>query len=141
MPAAFAGSLARRPPRRLSACIRSATALEEKLKRTILACGAAFLFGTGAAAAQSYQDTQPPAPVPSEAAPVPPPPGTLSTTHQVQAVDAYGNRYDKTSTTYRNSSGVAQDSTTTRTIVAAPPPPPPSYRSSTTTTTTTTAPQ
>ncbi len=106
------------------------------MKLTVLACGAALLFGTGIASAQpAYPDAPPP-----PAMPAPPPPGTLATTHKVQAVDAYGNRYEKTQSTYRNENGVAQDSTTTRTY-APPPPPPPAVSSSTTTTTTTTAPQ
>jgi hypothetical protein len=110
------------------------------MKNTLLACSAIVLLGTQMAAAQSaYPDQQPPVAAPP--APVSPPPGVLSTERHVQAVDAYGNRYDKTQTTYRNSNGVAQDTTTTRTTVAPPPPPPPVVSSSTTTTTTTTAPQ
>jgi len=106
------------------------------MRFTALACAAVLMLGTGMAAAQTaYPDA--PSPV---AAPASPPPDTLSTTRKVQAVDAYGNRYEKTETTYRNSNGVAQDSTTTRTTVAPPPPPPP-VTSSSTTTTTTTAPQ
>jgi hypothetical protein len=105
------------------------------MKITLLACTASFLLFTQLAAAQSAYPGQPMA---APATPVSPPPGVLSTERHVQAVDAYGNRYDKTQTTYRNSDGVAQDTTTTRTIVT---PPPPVTRSSTTTTTTTTAPQ
>ncbi len=99
------------------------------MKLTVLACGATLVFTTGLASAQPYP-----------AAPAPPPPGTLSTTRKVEAVDAYGNRYEKTQSTYRNTNGVAQDTTTTRTTVPAPPPPP-AITSTTTSTTTTTAPQ
>jgi hypothetical protein len=99
------------------------------MKLTLLACGATLLLSTGLAAAQS-----------DPAAPVPPPPGTLSSTRKVVAVDAYGNKYEKTQSTYRNTNGVAQDTTTTRTTVPAPPPPP-AITSTTTSTTTTTAPQ
>jgi hypothetical protein len=107
------------------------------MKRFVLAGGVALLLGTGCAAAQTYAPPPPPAP----AAPMSPPPGTLSQEREVHAVDAYGNRYDKKSTTYRDAQGVATDSTTTQTTAAPPPPPPPvtTYRS--TTTTTTTAPQ
>jgi hypothetical protein len=108
------------------------------MKLMILACGASLLLGTGVAAAQSYPDAPPP-PAPP-ATPAPPPPGTLSSTRKEVAVDAYGNRYEKTQSTYRNSNGVAQDTTTTRTTVPAPPPPPVTT-STTTSTTSTTAPQ
>jgi len=108
------------------------------MKISVLACTATLLLGTHIAAAQSANPDQPP-PVAAPPAPVSPPPGVLSSERQVHAVDAYGNRYDKTQTTYRNSNGVAQDTTTTRTTVA--PPPPPVTRSTTTTTITTTAPQ
>ena len=92
--------------------------------------------GAGLASAQSYQDPGTP---PAMAPVAPPPAGTLSTEHEVHAVDAYGNRLDKTETTYRNSNGVAQDSSTTTTAVPAPPPP--VTTSTTTSTTTTNVPQ
>jgi hypothetical protein len=106
------------------------------MKRFVLAGGVALMLGTGVAAAQSYSGYPPP---PPPSGTVPPPPGTLSQEHEVHAVDAYGNRYDKKSTTYRDPQGVATDSTTTQTTVAPPPPPTTVYKS--TTTTTTTAPQ
>ena len=108
------------------------------MKIHALAAITLLLGSAGAASAQPYQD--PGAPPPS--APVAPPPeGTLSTTHEVHAVDAYGNRLDKKESTYRNSNGVAQDSQTTTSVVPAPPPPPPVTSSTTTSTTTSTAPQ
>ena len=73
-------------------------------------------------------------------APMPPPAGTLATTHTERASDGYGDsRYSK-STTYRDANGVARDSQTT-TTTAAPPPPPPPVTTSTTTTDTTSGPQ
>ena len=94
--------------------------------------GAAALCLTALSAQAQSMDGQ--------AAAVPPPPaGTLATTHETHAADAYGNRMDSQSTTYRNSQGVAQDKQTTSTIVAAPPPPPPT--TTTTTTETTTSPR
>lgn len=56
--------------------------------------------------------------------PMAPPVGTLSTTRETHAVDAYGNQVDSKATTYRDAQGVAQDSQTTTTQVPAPPPPP-----------------
>jgi hypothetical protein len=104
-----------------------------------LAAATLLLASAGAASAQPYQDPGTP---PPPAAPVAPPPdGTLSTTHEVHAVDAYGNRLDKKESTYRNSNGVAQDSQTTTSTVPAPPPPPPVTSSTTTSTTTSTVPQ
>ena len=74
-------------------------------------------------------------------APMVPVPGTLSTTRESHAVDAYGNRTDSRATSYSNGTSVAHDSTTTTTSVAPPPPPPVSTTTSSSTTTTTTAPQ
>jgi hypothetical protein len=104
----------------------------------IFAAAALLLASVGVASAQPYQDPAappPPAPV------APPAPGTLSTTHEVHAVDAYGNRLDKTQSTYRDSNGVAQDSSTSIRTVPVPPPAPPVTTSTSTSTTTTTAPQ
>ena len=73
---------------------------------------------------------------PVAAQPVPPPVGTLSTTRETHAQDAYGNETSSKATSYRNSQGVAEDrQTTTRTIV--PPPPPPVSTTTTTTESTT----
>lgn len=99
----------------------------------------ALTLSVGAAAAQTTTDTvttQYSAPAraiqaQSEVAPVAPPPGTLATTREHHAVDAYGNRVDSSSSTYRNDQGVAEDRTMTTTSVPAPPP-----VASTTTTTT-----
>lgn len=68
----------------------------------------------------------------------PPPAGTLATTTEQHGVDAYGNRVDRSSSTYRDTNGVAQDkASTTTTVPALPPPPPPPPLATTTTTTTT----
>lgn len=69
------------------------------------------------------------------AQPAAPPVGTLSTTRETHAVDAYGNRMDSQASTYRNSQGVAEDRVT-RTIVNAPPPPVTTTTSTSTSTTT-----
>lgn len=105
--------------------------------RTLLmtAVTAASLM-SGVAVAQTTVIEQSPAVVPASPPAVvvtPPPSGVLSTTRTSKSVDAYGNRVDLQSTTYRNANGVAQDSeTTTRTVA---PPPPPVVTSTTTTTT------
>ena len=96
--------------------------------------GAAVFSLIGVSALAQTTDAAPPAIAP-------PPIGTLSTTQEHHAVDANGNRVDATSTTYRNSQGVAQDRQTTSTVVAAPPPPPPQATTTTTTTESTTAPR
>jgi hypothetical protein len=92
------------------------------------------VFG-GTAMAQTSSQTITTQTTPHVAPPavvVAPPAGVLSTTRTTGAVDAYGNRVDQQSTTYRNSQGVAQDTQTTTQY--APPPP----VASTTTTETTT---
>ena len=104
--------------------------------RTLLitAVTAASLMN-GVAVAQTVIEQSPAVVPPSPPAVVvtPPPGGVLSTTRTSKSVDAYGNRVDSQSTTYRNANGVAQDSeTTTRTVA---PPPPPVVTSTTTTTT------
>ena len=72
---------------------------------------------------------------PVVAQPVPPPVGTLSTTRETHAQDAYGNETSSKATSYRDSQGVAEDrQTTTRTVV--PPPPPVSTTTTTTESTT-----
>ncbi len=91
-----------------------------------------LILAAGSAAAQSASDTTTQTSVPA--------PGTLATTHESHAVDAYGNRTDSRATSYSNGTGVARDSTTTTTTVAPPPPPPVSTTTSSSTTTTTTAP-
>jgi len=110
------------------------------MKIYLLAGTAALLLSAGVATAQTSSSesttTQstlapPPAPV------TPPPIGTLSSTREVHGVDAYGNRIDKTQSTYRNTNGVAQDSETTRTVV----PPPVTTTTTTTSSSSTTAPQ
>ncbi len=103
---------------------------------------------SGAAMAQSAtettttQTTVPAAPPPPGyvPAPVPPPVGTLSSTRETHAVDAYGNQVVQRQSTYRNSNGVAEDSRTTTTTVPVVPPPPP-VTTTTTTQTTSTGPQ
>jgi hypothetical protein len=124
----------------------------EIFMKALLYAGVAMLaLSGGFAVAQTASETtttqsttmappppaNPPAPV---GTPMPPPPGTLSTTHTVRAADAYGNQYDQRQTTYRNPNGVAEDSqTVTRTLV--PPPPPPATTTTTTTNSSTTGPQ
>ena len=103
------------------------------------------LASAGAMAQSSYSTTTtqttgvPPAVVTQ---PVPPGVGTLSTTRETHAADAYGNQTSSRSTSYRDAQGVAEDRQTTTTTVAAPPPPPPPVTTTTTTTeSTTTGPQ
>jgi len=111
------------------------------MKNLLLAGIAALALSAGTALAQTTESTTTQsttmAPDPN-AAPVPPP-GTLSTTRESHAVDAYGNQTDSKASSYRDSNGVAEDKATTTTTVPAPPPPPP-VTSSTTTTDTTTGP-
>jgi hypothetical protein len=93
----------------------------------------AFMSSPAGAQMAPYPATTPMPPPPSA-----PPAGTLSVTRDSHTVDAYGNRTDSQSTTYRDSQGVAQDRSTTTTTVAPPPPPPPPVITTTTTTRTTT---
>lgn len=111
------------------------------VKHILLAGVTALAINGGVAFAQPATDdtsttTQttmaPPPPV------APPPAGTLATTHEHHAVDAYGNQTDAKSTTYRDSNGYAQDKSV-RTTTAPPPPPP--VTTSTQTETSTTGPQ
>lgn len=109
--------------------------------RSLMGAGAIALTLIGSAAyAQTTTETttsqysQTPAPMPPAAAPVAPPMGTLSTTREQHAVDAYGDRSDSRSTSYRDSTGVAEQSES-RTVTAPPPPPPPPPMTTTTTTT------
>jgi hypothetical protein len=103
--------------------------------RHILAASAiAMALSSGLAHAQSATETTTTqttgmAPPAVAQAVSPPPPGTLSTTRTVHAVDAYGNRVDSQASSYRDTQGVAEDRQTT--VTTAPPPP-------VTTTTTTT---
>jgi hypothetical protein len=110
------------------------------MNKFLLAAVTALTLASGAAMAQTATDTtttsQTVAPEP-----VTPAPGALSTTRTHDAVDAYGNRVDSKSTTYRDSQGVASDSHTTTQTVAPPPPPPVSSTTSTSTTETTDAPR
>ena len=102
----------------------------------------ALVAASGTALAQTSESTTttstmaPPGMMSAPPAPGAPPVGTLSTTRETHAVDAYGNQVDSKSTSYRNAQGVAQDSQTTTTQVPPPPPPPVSTSTSTTTTTT-----
>ncbi len=96
-------------------------------------------FSAFAQSSESTTTTSTVAPPGAMSAPPPPmapPAGTLSTTRETHAVDAYGNQVDSKATSYRDAQGVAQDSQTTTTRVPAPPPPPVSTSTSTTTTTT-----
>jgi len=106
------------------------------MKTLLLAGVAALALNAGAAIAQTTESTTSQS---TTTAPDPgaPPAGTLSTTRDTHAVDAYGNQVDQKATSYRNSNGVADDSTTTTTAMPAPPPPPPVTTSTTTTDTTT----
>ncbi len=52
---------------------------------------------------------------------VPPPIGTLSTTHTSKTINADGSQIDSKSSTYRNTNGVAEDSATTTTTKPAMP--------------------
>ncbi len=91
------------------------------------------------ASAQSAMETTTSQTTTVPASVAPPPVGTLSTTRETHAQDAYGNETTSKSTSYRNSQGVAEDrQTTTRTIV---PLPPPTATTTTTTTESTTGPQ
>ena len=111
--------------------------------RNLLFAGVAALALTaGVAVPQTTESTTTQsttmAPDPNVPPPVAAPPaGTLSTTRETHAVDAYGNQTDSKASAYRNSNGVADDSTTTTTTMPAPPPPPPVTTSTTTTDTTT----
>jgi len=105
------------------------------MPRQIYAAIAALAILASPAAAQTAYTPPsmlpPPPPPPLQA----PQPGTLSITRDSHAVDAYGNRTDSQSTTYRDSQGVASDRRTTTTTVL-PPPPPVTTRTTTQTTTT-----
>jgi hypothetical protein len=107
------------------------------MKTIISVLALAVLPGLALAQTSTETTTQTTAPAPAmvdPGAPAAPPVGTLSTTHEVHSVDAYGNRVDSQASTYRDSQGVASDRKTT--VVTAPPPPPPPPTSTTTTTTT-----
>ena len=95
--------------------------------RNLLLAGVAALALSGTALAQTSESTTTQsttmAPVPPPP-PVAPPPGTLSTTRETHAVDAYGNQTNSQASSYRDSNGVAEDKSTTTTTVPAPPPPP-----------------
>jgi len=106
------------------------------MKNLLLAGVAALALTAGAAIAQTTESTTSQS---TTVAPDPnaPPAGTLSTTRETHAVDAYGNQTDSKASAYRNSNGVADDSQTTTTTMPAPPPPPPVTTSTTTTDTTT----
>ncbi len=110
------------------------------MSKILFAAVTALSLTSGVALAQTATDTttttQTAAPEP-----VAPAPGALSTTRTHEAVDAYGNRVDSKSTTYRDSQGVASDSHTTTQTVAPPPPPPVSSTTSTSTSETTDAPR
>jgi hypothetical protein len=114
--------------------------------KILLGSAAALSLLSGVALAQTaYQSTttQTTSGVPpvSVQQPVTPPMGTLSTTRETSAVDAYGDRRTSKSTIYRDANGVAEDRSTTTTTVAAPPPPPPVTTTTTTTESSTTGPQ
>jgi hypothetical protein len=102
----------------------------------------AVLAQTATETTTTQSTTVPAVPPPSGyvPAPVAPPVGTLSSTRETHAVDAYGNQVVQRQSTYRNSNGVAEDSRTTTTTVPAVPPPPP-VTTTTTTETTSTGPQ
>ena len=112
------------------------------MKAILYAGLAALVLTSGQAFAQAtYDSTTTTQTAPAVPPPIPAPPqGTLSTTREHHAVDAYGNQTDSKSTTYRNEQGVAEDSATT-TTTTPPPPPPPVSTTTTTTSTTTTPPQ
>ncbi len=102
-----------------------------------LLIAALLALAASAASAQTASETtttQTTAP-----APIAPLPGTLSTSRETHAVDAYGNRVDSSATSYSNGANVTRDNTVTRTSVAPPPPPPVTTTTSSSTTTTTTA--
>ncbi len=110
--------------------------------RKLLGIGiTAFTLASFGASAQSAMETttSQTTTVPAPVVVAPPPVGTLSTTRETHAQDAYGNETTSKATSYRDSQGVAEDrQTTTRTIV---PPPPPATTTTTTTTESTTGPQ
>ena len=114
--------------------------------KTLMGEVTALCLLCGVAVAQpAYQSTTtqstyaaPPVAVPPPASP---PVGTLSTTRESHAVDAYVNQTSSRSTSYRDSQGVAEDRQTTTTTVAPPPPPPPPTTTTTTTPESTTGPQ
>jgi hypothetical protein len=118
--------------------------------KSILRAGVAVLslYG-GVALAQTATETTttqsttvPAVPPPAGYVPAPaaPPVGTLSSTRETHAVDAYGNQVVQRQSTYRNTNGVAEDSRTTTTTVPAMPAPPP-VTTTTTTQTTSSGPQ
>ena len=94
------------------------------MKNALLAGFAALSLTSGIAAAQTASSTTTTSQYTAPAAPAPvapPPVGTLSTTRETKAVDAYGNTAKSTTSTYRNSEGVAADSRTTTTTMPVPP--------------------
>ena len=109
--------------------------------KTLLGIAALSLISTASMAQTTYDSTATQTTVAPGATPVAPPVGTLSTTRETHAQDAYGNQSNSRSTSYRDSQGVAEDRQTTTTTVAAPPPPPPPVTTTTTTTESTTGPQ
>ena len=98
------------------------------MKTYAMATAAALVLMTGGALAQtttteSTTVTQPAVVAPPVVAPapvVPPPPGTLSSTETQKSVDANGDEYDSTKTTYGNAAGAATQSTSTMTMQPAP---------------------
>jgi hypothetical protein len=108
--------------------------------KTLLGIALLSLISTASMAQTTYDSTATQSTVTPGATPAAPPVGTLSTTRETHAQDAYGNQSSSRSTTYRDSQGVAEDRQTTTTTVAAPPPPPP-VTTTTTTTESTTGPQ
>jgi hypothetical protein len=127
--------------------------MEVYMKSFLRAGIAALALTSGVALAQTATETTttqttavpavPPPPLVVQQpipAPLPPPAGTLSSTRETRTVDAYGNPVVSRGSTYRDSTGVAQDSQTTTTTVPVAPPPPP-VTTTTTTQTTNTGPQ
>lgn len=96
------------------------------MTRFLLAGTAALGLLSGVAMAQTTVMTAP-------AAPVPPPPGTLSTTVTKHAVGPDGSQGYSKSTTYNTGTGVTNETTAT---TVAPAPPPVTTQQTTTTTTT-----
>jgi hypothetical protein len=115
------------------------------MKQGLTVLAVALALSGGVAAAQTSETTttqstvaQPMlAPVPAPLVPVP---GTVQTSRESHAIDAYGNRTDSSTSSYRSVDGVARESQTTTTQVPVAPMPPVTTSTTTTRTTTTAVP-
>ncbi len=84
------------------------------MRNILLASAAMLAIGTGIATAQTTtsQTTTTVSPAPAMPIIVPPPVGTLSTTRTKRVLRSDGSQTDSRQTTYRNTTGVANDTLT-----------------------------